>query len=148
MITGVDCTGVAVSFLCHDGDGNFLFHQRSQHTRDEQGKWDWGSGKLEFGETVPEALAREIKEEYGCDIVSVDEILPPTVWHSQTAGHDTHWVILNHVVRVNHSQVKNNEPRSISQVGWFKFNNLPQPLHRGVVKEIEQFKSVYEKYEK
>src|SRR3989344_4695963 len=106
MIAGIDYTGITVSFLCHDGEGNFLLHKRSQHTRDEHGKWDWGGGKLEFGETIQEGLAREIKEEYGCNIVSVDEAFPPTVWNGVAAGRKSHWIVLTHIIRVNREEVK------------------------------------------
>ena len=52
MKPGIDYIGVSTPFYCHDGQGNFLFHKRSQKCRDEQGRWDTGSGKLEFGLTV------------------------------------------------------------------------------------------------
>lgn len=146
MIAGIDYTGVAVSFLCHDGKGNFLFHKRSRHTRDEQGKWDWGAGKLEFGETIEEALKREIKEEYGCDILSIDEIIEPTIWSKKISDKKSHWVTLMHIVRIDRSKVKNNEPRSIEEIGWFKLDNLPKPLHIGVVKKVVRFKDIIEKY--
>ena len=54
MKPGIDYIGVSTPFYCHDGQGNFLFHKRSQKCRDEQGRWDTGSGKLEFGLTVEE----------------------------------------------------------------------------------------------
>lgn len=148
MIAGLDYTGVAVAFICHDGQGNFLFHKRSQHTRDEHGKWDWGAGKLKFGESVEEALAREIKEEYACDIVSIDEALPVTVWNSRTAGRVSHWITLTHIITVNRKQAKNNEPRSIDEIGWFKFNELPNPLHKGVAEKVIKFKKNIEKFAK
>ena len=146
MISGIDYPGVGVGFLCHDGQGNFLFHKRSQHCRDEQGKWDWGGGKLELGETIRQAVEREIKEEYGCDIIAIDEVFPPTDWSSDVAGQKSYWIILTHLVRVDRQQVKNNEPRSIDEIGWFKLDNLPQLLHRGVALEIEMFRPIIEKY--
>ncbi len=148
MLAGIDYTGISVGFLCHDGQGNFLFHKRSQQTRDEHGAWDWGGGKLEFGETIVQGLAREIKEEYGCDIISIDEVLPPTDWSATVAGQQTHWVILTHIVRVDRNQVKNNEPQSIAEIGWFILDNLPQPLHQGVAREVTLFKEIIQQYTK
>ena len=56
---GVDFTGVAIVFICHDGNGNILMHKRSQNCRDEQGRWDIGGGSLEFGHLVEDTLKRE-----------------------------------------------------------------------------------------
>ena len=35
LIPGVDYIGVTTAMFCHDGQGNFLLNQRSQHCRDE-----------------------------------------------------------------------------------------------------------------
>ncbi|MBI2052790.1 MAG: NUDIX domain-containing protein [Candidatus Ryanbacteria bacterium] len=61
---GVDFIGVTCVFFCHDGDGRLLMHKRSRNCRDEKGRWDCGSGSMEFGENFEEAVRREIKEEY------------------------------------------------------------------------------------
>ena len=148
MLPGVDYTGVSIGFLCHDGQGNFLFHKRSKHCRDEQGKWDWGGGKMEFGETIEQALRREIKEEYGCDVFSIDEVLRPVDWVNEIGGKLSYWVILHHIVRVNRDEVKNNEPRSIDEIGWFTLDTLPTPMHRGVAAEVKLFNSIIKKYAK
>lgn len=42
MKPGVDCIGLAVTFICHDGRGSLLMHKRSQGARDEKGRWDFG----------------------------------------------------------------------------------------------------------
>ncbi len=56
---------VFVSALCHDGAGNFLMARRSEKARDNVGRWEFGGGTLEFGETLEQALLREYKEEFG-----------------------------------------------------------------------------------
>ncbi|MBI5644758.1 hypothetical protein HY970_01540 [Candidatus Kaiserbacteria bacterium] len=72
MNRGVDYIGVTVSYLCHDGRGNYLFNKRGANCRDEQGKWDNGGGSLEFGLTIVENLKKEIKEEYCADVLEYD----------------------------------------------------------------------------
>ncbi len=146
MIAGVDYTGISVTFLCHDGKGSLLFHKRSEHCRDEQGTWDWGAGKMEFGETIEEALRREVREEYGCEIMSIDAMLPPNTWLSTSAGKPAHWVTFPHIVRVDRNQARINEPRSMSELGWFTFDTLPQPLHRGVQKEVDVHRNYFLKH--
>ena len=60
---GVDQIGVTVNFLVHDGNGRILLQKRSQQCRDEQGRWDIGGGAVEFGESLDDAVLRELREE-------------------------------------------------------------------------------------
>ena len=55
MEKGIDYIGVGVSFICHDGKGNYLMNKRSKNCRDEHGKWDFGGGAVDFSQenTVP-----------------------------------------------------------------------------------------------
>ncbi len=136
MKPGHDYIGVSVAFFCHDGQGNFVLHKRSQNCRDEQGRWDTGGGKMEFGETPEETLSRELLEEYGCTGI-IEEVLPPNSCLREQNGVKTHWLILPYVVKVNRSEVKMNEPESMDEIGWFTLSNLPKPLHSGGAHDIE-----------
>jgi 8-oxo-dGTP pyrophosphatase MutT (NUDIX family) len=66
MNIGVDFIGITTPFYCHDGNGNILMHKRSSNCRDEQGRWDAGSGKLEQSLSLEENVLQEVLEEYGC----------------------------------------------------------------------------------
>lgn len=147
MKPGIDYVGTSVGFFCHDGNGNFVFHKRSQNCRDQRGTWDCGGGQLEFGEQPQEAMLRELKEEYGCAGV-IDEVLPPNSCVTKYSDHTTHWVILPHIVRVNRDEVIIGEPKSMDEIGWFTLNNLPEPLHPGVISDLKQYKTYLEKYSK
>lgn len=138
MEKGVDYTGVTVVFLCHDGQGNYVFSKRGKNCRDEQGRWDPGGGALEFGEKVEERLKQEIKEEYGADVLQYEEIGFLDV-HRVKEEQLTHWIALLYLVLVDHEQVKNGEPHKFDEVGWFRLDNLPTPMH-------SQFAAVIEKY--
>jgi 8-oxo-dGTP diphosphatase len=145
MKAGKDYIGVSVAFFCHDGQGNFLFHKRSQNCRDEQGSWDSGGGKLEFGETFEEGLMRELLEEYGCT-GTIDEALPPNSYIREDESNKRHWVILPYIVKVKRDDAKLNEPESMTAIGWFKMSDLPEPLHSGVKSDIEMYKEYFKKY--
>ncbi len=145
MKPGQDYIGVSVSFWCHDGDGNFLFHKRSQNCRDEQGTWDSGGGQLEFGETLEEGLFREIKEEYGCS-GTIEEILPANAYIRENGDEKRHWVIIPYIVKVNRAEAKRNELEKMDDIGWFKLSALPEPLHTGVKADLIMYTSFFQKY--
>lgn len=147
MKAGIDYIGVSVTFICHDGKGNFLMHKRSKNVRDEQERWEFGGGKLEFGEKVLDGLKREVGEEYGCDLF-IDESLPPTELHREHNGTKTHWITFPHIVRVNPEEAKINEPESMDEIGWFTLDTLPSPLHSGIPLFIEHYQDYFTKYGK
>ncbi len=145
MKPGIDYIGVSTPFYCHDGRGNFLFHKRSQKCRDEQGAWDTGSGKLEFGLTPEENVAKEIMEEYGC-VGEIQERLPAHSIFRKHDGTKTHWLAIPFIIKLDPSEVKNNEPESIDELAWFKLDNLPTPLHTGFAFSFNKYQKIFNKY--
>ena len=132
---GVDYIGVTVTFVIHDGKGNFLLQKRSQNTRDEKGKWDVGGGALEFGEEWSDAVTREVKEEL---TASPKKIVFLKAFNAlrKNNGVNTHWIALVHSVLVDPSEVKIGEPNKIDEIGWFNLNNLPNPLHSKILESL------------
>ena len=125
---GIDHIGVSVSFIIHDGNGNIMLHKRGQQARDEQGRWDVGGGALEFGESIDDAIRRELKEEFCADAIDI-EFLTAFDAHREHNGVPTHWIALLHAVKIDPSQVQNGEPHKIEEISWFTSKNLPSPLH-------------------
>jgi|SRR5665213_3518066 len=125
---GVDYIGVSASFVVHDGEGRVLLQKRGPNARDEQGNWDVGGGAIEFGETIIEALKREIYEELQVEALEIEFL---TVYdpHRVLNGKPTHWITIMHTVKVDPNKVKIGEPHKISEIGWFTSDNLPSPLH-------------------
>jgi len=126
---GVDFIGVTCVFVCHDVKGNILLHKRSHKCRDEQGKWDTGGGAHEFGVTFTETVMREIKEEYGAVASDLEFIKVYDALRNLQDGTPTHWVAVVYAALVDPKQVINNEPYKIDEIGWFKLDKLPSPLH-------------------
>lgn len=143
---GVDCTGISVVFACHDGNGKFLLHKRSQNCRDEQGRWDFGGGKLEFSESLVEGVKREAREEYGCDAMIEEALYPGEAFRVLADGTKTHWIYFPYIVRVNPTEVIIGEPNSMDEIGWFALDSLPEPLHSVVPAFIERCKKELSKY--
>lgn len=128
MEKGLDHIGVTIVFFCHDGKGNFLLGKRGNNARDEHGRWDVGSGALEFDEKVEDALRREIREEYCTDVLSYDFLGFRDV-HRELNGRKTHWIALVFKALVDPSKVRNGEPDKLDEIGWFKLGHFPKPLH-------------------
>lgn len=125
---GVDCIGVAVSFVLHDGKGKVLLHKRSAKCRDEQGNWDTGGGALEFGESFEECLWREVKEEVCADIMAV-QLLGTLNVLREHSGMPTHWINICYAVKVDPAQAKIGEPDKMDDLQWFTTDALPTPMH-------------------
>lgn len=145
MKAGVDFIGVSTPFFCNDGHGLFLLNKRSQNCRDEQGRWEVGAGRLEHGLTAEENVMKEIREEYGCDGV-IQEALPVHSLFREADGKKTHWVMIPFLVKVNPAEVKNNEPDKIDELGWFRLDNLPQPLHSGLAYQLTHYGKYFDAY--
>jgi len=125
---GIDHIGVGAVAIVHDGDGKILLMKRGQKARDEQGRWDVCGGAIEFGESIDEALRRELMEELCAEALDI-EFLTAYDAHREYEGSPTHWVQMVHAVRVDPNTVKIGEPHKIAELGWFTSDALPQPLH-------------------
>lgn len=128
MKKGEDFVGVTIVYACHDGKGNYLFNKRSANCRDEHGRWDPGGGGLEFGDTVEGTLHKEIGEEYCTDVLAY-EFLGYRDVHREHDGRPTHWIGLDFKVLVDRGKVANGEPHKFDELGWFRLDNLPTPIH-------------------
>lgn len=125
---GVDYIGVTVCAIVHDGNGKILMMKRGPKARDENGKWDIVGGAIEFGETLSDAVRREILEEI-CTEPEEIEFHHSYEAHREHNGQQTHWIALAHSVRVDPTTVKIGEPHKISELGWFGLDDLPEPRH-------------------
>ncbi len=131
---------IAVVFFCHDGKGNYLLNKRSQKCRDERGMWDPGGGGVEFGETLTEAVIREVGEEYGAAPKEIEFMGYRDVLRTQE-GKQTHWISHDFRVLVDPSEVKNGEPEKCDALMWTtvpELETFPEPLHSQFPKFLEQ----------
>lgn len=144
---GLDYIAIATPFYCNDGKGKFVMHKRSKNCRDEHGRWDFGSGKLEFGEEIEESVLREVFEEYGCS-GKIQEQLPAHSIIRKQNNATTHWIVIPFFVKVNLAEVVNNEPHKMDEIGFFSLSSLPSPIHTGVAKTMKTFGVYFDKYRK
>lgn len=145
MHPGLDYIGISTPFYCNDGKGNFLLHKRSQNCRDEKGRWDPGSGQLEHGTSLEQNVLREVMEEYGV-AGEIQERLPAHDIFREFNNKKTHWLAIPFFVKVDTSLVRMNEPDKMDEIGWFRLDNLPSPLHTGFTFSFEKYKEYFVKY--
>ena len=74
-------------------NGRILLIRRA--TEPEAGRWSLPGGRVEFGETMAEALGREFLEETGLDVVVGER-----VGIAERIAPNHHFVIIDHMVEV------------------------------------------------
>jgi len=125
MKRGVDYIGVGVGAILVDGAGRLFLSRRGPLAKNERGLWEFPGGSVEFGEKLAEALAREMREEYGIEIAVgelldvVDHILP---------DEGQHWVSPTFICRVKSGQPVIREPEKCTEIGWFHPDEMPDDL--------------------
>jgi len=123
---GIDYIGVSVGALLVNDDGAVFLSRRGRQASNERGCWETPGGKVGFGETLEDAVRREMREEYGIDIEIVaqfpaeDHLLPEE---------GQHWVATTFLARlVPGSEPRILEPDKCDGIGWFPLDALPSPL--------------------
>lgn len=142
---GLSFIGLTVVFFCHDGNGKLLLQKRSKNTRDEHGRWDCGGGGVKHGESLQDALVRELKEEYDVEPQETEFIHYYDSFRETDDGQPTHWLAICFAVKVDPSKVKVNEPDKVDEIGWFTLDSLPSPLHSQYRKFLDAHGAALEK---
>ena len=126
MKRGVDYIGVSVGAMIFNGRKELFLTKRGQQATNERGCWEIPGGGVEFSETLQVAIKREIKEEYGVDIILLQQL--PAQNHI-LPKEKQHWVPTSFISRIKNGQTpKILEPHKCDALGWFALNKLPQPL--------------------
>jgi mutator protein MutT len=145
MKRGVDYIGVGVGAVIVDSDSRLFLAKRGPKAKNERGLWEFPGGSVEFGETLAEALKREMREEYGIEIAVgelldvVDHILPEE---------GQHWVSPSFICSVVKGEPVIMEPEKCSEIGWFLPEDLPKDLTQVTQVTRENLKHYLEKAEK
>ena len=62
MKRGIDYIGVGVGAIIVDARGWLFLSRRGPQVKNERGLWEFPGGSVEFGETLAQALQREMRE--------------------------------------------------------------------------------------
>jgi len=93
-------------------------------TPPEAGSWSLPGGKVEFGERLVEAVAREIREEIGVEIAPVR----PLVVVETPNVDGQHWIAPVYLARLVGGEPHNCEPTKHENIAWFPLGEPPAPL--------------------
>lgn len=137
MKQGIDYIGVSVGALILNNKHELLLLKRSMQARNEKGKWEAPGGGVHFGETLEEAIKREMMEEIGVDILLLKQFPAQS---ELLAQEKQHWVATTFVAKIKGRQ----KPRLMEAgkhdaIGWFALNNLPKPLSWITQTDITQY---------
>jgi 8-oxo-dGTP diphosphatase len=89
---------LAVAGVVWNDEGEVLLIRRSKPPR--QGEWSLPGGKVEFGETLEQALRRELREETGLEVEILGLVdVAETVRDAAAGAPDAHYVLIDYAVR-------------------------------------------------
>lgn len=125
MKRGVDYIGVGVGAIIVDDRGRLFLARRGPKATNERGLWEFPGGSVELGERLPDALKREIREEYGIEI-DVGELLDVADHILPDEGQ--HWVSPTFICRIAAGEPVIREPEKCSDIGWFSPGEVPPDL--------------------
>ena len=142
---GIDYIGTTTPFYCNDGKGNFVMHKRGGNDRDDKGVWDFGGGQVDFGEEIENSVLREVAEEWGVK-GKIQEQLPAHSMLRTLSGIQTHWIAIPFFIKVDITKAKIMEPNKFTEMGIFRLDNLPTPLHTGIQFTMSHYSQYFERY--
>ena len=110
----------AVGALIKKGDHILLVKRRYEPN---QGKWSIPGGMIELGETVRDAVGREIEEEVGLKI-EVEDIVDvvDNIIHDEKGNVRYHYIIIDFSATPISGELKGNT--EVMDVKWFSSNDL------------------------
>jgi 8-oxo-dGTP diphosphatase len=125
MTEGKDYIGVGVGAFIMNPHGHVLLMKRGKEAKNEVGAWIIPGGAVNFGETLREAIVREVKEELGVEI-ELDGQLPG--YDHLLPAEKQHWVTNVFPAHITHGVPAIKEPGKCEEIGWFALDALPTPL--------------------
>lgn len=126
MQPGKDYVGVGVGAMIFNDKGEVLMLKRGQGAKNERGCWEVPGGGVDLGESLAQAIVREMKEEIGVDIIVEYQLL---AFDHLLEEENQHWVGVPFVARIKKGQTpKIAERHKHEAIGWFLPDELPAPL--------------------
>jgi|GEM_PF-3527480 len=116
--------GIGVGAIVTNDEQQVFLARRGPQARNEQGLWACPGGALALGETLEAAIRREYREEFGMEI----EVVAQLAAFDHLLPDGEQWVSVAFLARHVAGEPRIYEPGKCSDCGWFKLDDLPQPL--------------------
>lgn len=130
---------VGIGVYIINDEGKLLMTLRvSPH---EPGTWCPPGGHLEMGESFLACCKREVREEVGLELKTV-ELLGVV---NNVFSPNKHYVNLDFLAKGVSGEPKIGEPEKIKKIGWYDLNKLPSPLMLPVVNLFKNYPELREK---
>lgn len=140
MKRGKDYIGVGCGALIVNDKNQVLLLLRTNKSQGGGGNlWSRPGGTVDFGETVEQAIKREIKEELDIDI----ELFGPKSYYNdirEEFREKKHWVACGCFARIIKGELKIMEPAKHEKVEWFDLDKLPENIIQYTKESIEDFR--------
>ncbi len=114
---------VGVSVLIKNGD-RILLEKRDKDPG--KGAWKAPGGHMEFGETPEETATREVEEEVG---VKISDLKFRTLTNDVFEDGSKHYITIWMEAKYESGEPKVKAPYEESEISWFTWDSLPQPLY-------------------
>ena len=142
MKRGIDYIGVGVGAIILNAQGRLFLARRGPKAKNEQRLWEFPGGSVEFGETLAEALQREMYEEYGIKI-SVGALID-VVDHILQEEHQ-HWVSPTFICQIISGEPYICEPEKCMEIEWFEVDQMPNELTQITGLNLEHYRQIMAK---
>lgn len=140
LTEGIDYIGVGGGCLILNNKDEVLLIKRANKVRNETGWWSKPGGAVRYGETVKNAMTREMKEELNIGIKIIG-YLPHTdhIINKKSNDEDQHWVAFNLIAEIIEDKPKNMEPYKCDKIAWFPMDKLPTKITQTTKEPIENY---------
>lgn len=112
---------VGIAVLIWRGAQVLLTKRKGSHGA---GTWAPPGGHLDMGESFEDCAIREVREETG---VTISEPRFLAVTNDVFVDEGKHYATIWMEAQVEAGEARMNAPREMSELGWFDWNDLPQP---------------------
>jgi 8-oxo-dGTP diphosphatase len=117
-----------VACIFKDKDGNFLVSKRVQ-----DGLYQFAGGKVEYWETLEEAIIREVKEETSIELMTFKQLDTVTVLEN-----GFHYIVTFFIAKLWYGEPENTEPDKCYGWEWFGLEDFKKANLLTSIKELRK----------